>query len=450
MSTDTVTHERGLIDFPSLATHYARGLPELSARLHEVDPTEEIAGFSFGGVYSGIKKSAAHLDFGLIITEDGATCAGVYTQNLVVAAPVTLSRAHLARSPQVLGVVVNSGNANACTGEQGDRDAQHTCQLVARSLSSLNHRDIEPHEIQVASTGVIGAPLPVKCLEDSLEALVTSCDPSGLERFATAMMTTDNRPKARAAILDLIGVEGAEGVSKVRFGGCSKGAGMIHPNMATMLAYLCTDAPVDESTLSDVWRRVCDQSFNAITIDGDTSTNDTALCLASGRAARIHDQSGFLHGAALRLFEEALLTLAQALAVDILRDGEGVEHVAALTITGARTQQEARQIAETVALSPLVKTAMNGCDPNWGRIIAAVGRSKIEVDPNSISLAIGGHQIFERGVWLGVEGELRAHEIMKGAEYDIEVDLGLGEVSFTLFMSDLSAQYVRINADYRS
>ena len=225
---------------------------------------------------------------------------------------------------------------------------------------------------------------------------------------------------------------------------------MIHPNMATMLAYICTDAPLDPVSLSALWRRVCDQSFNAITIDGDTSTNDTALCLASGCAERTGDQTTTLRGEALALFEEALLTLARALAVDILRDGEGVEHVAALTIKGARTRREARQVAETVALSPLVKTAMNGRDPNWGRIVAAVGRSKVEVDPQRISLKIGGHDIFHRGVWLGTEAEAHAHEVMKTPEYDIEVDLGLGEAKFTLFMSDLSAQYVRINADYRS
>lgn len=444
-----------LIEFPPLKKHCVQGalnvsrFHELRVRLDETDPNQGIPGFRFGGIYSGIKKNEGHLDFGLIMTEGEVHCAGVFTQNLVVAAPVTLSRSHLERSPEVVGVVVNSGNANACTGAQGDQDARHTCDFVASALSSTD-RKVESYEIQVASTGVIGAPLPVERLERSIDLLVESCDTSGLIRFATSIMTTDNRPKCRAATLDLRGIEGSEGVTEVHLAGCSKGAGMIHPNMATMLAYLCTDAPVDQTTLTEVWRRVCEQSFNAITIDGDTSTNDTALCLASGAAIREQNQSGALHGPALELFEASLLTLAQALAVDILRDGEGVEHVASLTVTGARRQQDARQVAETVALSPLVKTAMNGCDPNWGRIVAAIGRSKVEVDPQSISLSIGGHTVFKRGVWQGTESEQRAHEVMLESEYEIEVDLGLGDCRFTLFMSDLSAQYVRINADYRS
>ena len=220
---------------------------------------------------------------------------------------------------------------------------------------------------------------------------------------------------------------------------------MIHPNMATMLAYLFTDAPIESQDLQVLWGEVCQHSFNAISIDGDTSTNDTALILSSGDAG-----SSFLKGTALHLFKEAAQILASALAIDILRDGEGVEHVAHIHILGARTTHEARQIAEVIALSPLVKTAMNGCDPNWGRIIAAIGRSGVKVNPDLIDLSIGEGLIYNHGVWGGIDAERIAHQAMQTTEYSISIRLNLGQEHFTLYTTDLSAQYVRINADYRS
>lgn len=424
---------------------------ELRERCEEISPNSEVRGFRFGGIHAGIKRGE-RLDFGLIFCDHGASCAGVFTQNQVVAAPVTLSRQHLKESSLVYAVVANSGNANACTGEEGYRAAAQMCDEVAQALSSLG-TSFSAEQVQVASTGVIGAPLPISLLSKALPELISALETDQLKTFATAIMTTDNRPKSRAIKLNLEGVVGAGRTREVTLSACSKGAGMIHPHMATMLAYMVTDAQIDSVDLQSLWAEVCDHSFNAITIDGDTSTNDTALILASGQAITEnldHSTQAPLKGEALRLFTESAKILATALAVDILRDGEGVEHVAELIVNGARNRAEARQVAETVALSPLVKTAMNGQDPNWGRIIAAVGRSGVKIDPHRITLSIGGATIYDRGRWCGLEAEALAHEAMVGAEYPIELDLDLGQGSFTLYTTDLSAQYVKINADYRS
>jgi glutamate N-acetyltransferase/amino-acid N-acetyltransferase len=405
--------------------------------LRDAEPSAGVEGFVFYGGRAGIKKSGAD-DFGLIFAPEGARCAAVYTQNLVVAAPVTLSRAHLkAASGRVSAVLVNSGNANACTGEGGMRDALESCQLVAQALSERAGRELPLEELQVCSTGVIGAPLPMEPLREHIPIAAQGLTTRGLPDLARAIMTTDTRPKARALSLTL-----SSGV-ELRVAGVSKGAGMIHPNMATMLAYLCTDASLSHEQLNALWSRVCDKSFNAITIDGDTSTNDTALLLASG-------QGEPLEGEDLARLERGLTELARELALDILRDGEGVEHVLHLKVSGARSQEEARRVAEAIALSPLVKTALNGCDPNWGRIIAAAGRSGVALDPSLLSLSIGGSLIYQEGRWQGPESEAEAHEVMRRAEYEAELSLGLGSEELWIYGTDLSADYVRINADYRS
>ena len=411
-----------------------------------LDGSVELSGFSFYGGWSGIKASEA-LDFGLIVAPKGSRCVGVFTQNRVVAAPVTLSRAQLKESGRVFAVIVNSGNANACTGAGGMRDAQEMCALTARELSVIGI-ECRPQDIQVCSTGVIGAPLPMEVIRAHIPEAVTGLSPMNLPSFAEAIMTTDTRPKYRTLALDLFGDdrEGSETTLTVKIGGAVKGAGMIHPQMATMLAFVCTDAVIDDEVLSTMWRRVCDRSFNAISIDGDTSTNDTALLLTSEPSATRLP----LNETQADSFEAVLTDLCRELALDILRDGEGVEHVAHLTISRASNRPEARRVAEVVASSPLVKTAMNGCDPNWGRIIAAVGRSGVPVDPNRLSLAIGEVMIYERGQWCGSEAEDRAHQVMCLPEYTINIDLDAGAESLTLYTTDLSAEYVRINADYRS
>ena len=409
------------------------------------EPAEGVAGFSFYGGYAGVKKRARD-DLALLLAAPGTRAAGVFTTNQVVAAPVTQSRARLAASDLVRAVIANSGNANACTGAQGDRDAAEMAAIAARALREAGH-PCEEREVQVCSTGVIGAPLPVDKIAAHAPAAAAGLRAGGLEDFARAIMTTDTRPKARALSLELPASGAAQGGGlRVRVAGASKGAGMIHPNMATMLAYVCTDAHVPAAALAPLWRRVCDKSFNAISIDGDTSTNDTALLLASGEALGAPP----LTPAQLDALEEGLTCLARELALDILRDGEGVEHVLHLTVSGARSAAEARRVAETVALSPLVKTALNGKDPNWGRIIAAVGRSGVAVDPAALSLWIGDVAVYSRGAWQGAAAERAAHEVMVGAEYAARVDLGAGEGRFTLYGTDLSAEYVRINADYRS
>ena len=403
--------------------------------ISDADPHDGVRGFTFYGGRAGVKRKEVD-DFALIFASEGARCAGVYTQNLVVAAPVVVSREHLERSALTHAVVVNSGNANACTGERGMQDAREMCALVSEALSAHGHV-VHPTEVQVCSTGVIGAPLPMEVIRAHTPIAVTSLSAGGFPDVARAIMTTDTRPKARALEVTL------ERGETVRILGASKGAGMIHPNMATMLAYICSDASLDPEGLDALWRRVCDQSFNAITIDGDTSTNDTALLLASGQGVA-------LAGEDLKRFERALMTLARELALDILRDGEGVEHVLHLKVSGASTAQDARKVAETIALSPLVKTALNGRDPNWGRIIAAAGRSGVSLDPQRLSLWIGEVQIYREGVWLGAEQEALAHEVMCQAEYEAHVSLGIGEASCWVYGTDLSAEYVRINADYRS
>ena len=419
----------------------------LPAHATPAEPSDGVAGFRFYGGYAGIKKRERD-DLALLLAAEGTRCVGVFTTNQVVAAPVVQSRARLAQSDRVRAVIANSGNANACTGARGDADALEMSALAARALRDAGHPCEEP-EVQVCSTGVIGAPLPIEKIAAHAPLAVAGLREGGLEDFARAIMTTDTRPKARALSLTLPAGEGsAQGTPPltVRVAGASKGAGMIHPNMATMLAYVCTDAHLPPHALAPLWRRVCDKSFNAISIDGDTSTNDTALLLSSGEALG----APALTPAQLAAFEEGLTCLARELALDILRDGEGVEHVLHLTVSGARDAVEARRVAETVALSPLVKTALNGKDPNWGRVIAAVGRSGVRVEPAALSLWIGEVPVYSKGVWRGVEAERAAHDVMVGTEYSARVDLGGGEASFTLYSTDLSAEYVRINADYRS
>ena len=402
-------------------------------------PEEGVEGFLFYGGRAGVKTKTLD-DFALIYAPQGARCAGVYTTNLVVAAPVVVSREHLAQGREVKAVVVNSGNANACTGERGMSDAREMCALTASALSSLMHTEggeVQAHEIQVCSTGVIGAPLPMSVLREHTPRATQALSAHALPDVARAIMTTDTRPKARAVELTLTSGE------RVRLAGVSKGAGMIHPNMATMLAYVCTNASLDKGGIQGLWSRVCGRSFNAITIDGDTSTNDTALLLASGKGEP-------LTGEDLTRFEAALTYLTRELSLDILRDGEGVEHVLHLEVCEARSSAEAKRVGEAIALSPLVKTALNGCDPNWGRIIAAAGRSGVELNPEALSLWIGEALIYERGVWQGVEAEARAHEVMRQKEYSARLSLGAGEASRWTYSTDLSAEYVRINADYRS
>jgi len=390
-----------------------------------------VAGFRFAGVSAGIKKRGGP-DVALIIADRVVACAGVFTTNLVVAAPVVQSRAALADASRARAVVVNSGNANACTGEVGVRDA---AEMAARTAAALGCAE---RDIQVCSTGVIGAPLPMDKVRAGLDAALAAARPDGLLAFARAIMTTDTRPKVRFSQITL-------GGRTITAAGACKGAGMIHPNMATMLGFVVTDANVAEAELVTVWRRICGRTFNAISVDGDTSTNDTALCLASGEVG-----GAPLRGAELDALEALLERVAGDLARDIVRDAEGATKLVALTVRGAASEADARLAASTVATSPLVKTALHGEDPNWGRLVAAAGRSGARVDPARVAVSIGDVTIFSENRWHGPEAEKAANAIMKTPEFGIALDLGLGTHAHTVFTCDFSADYVRINADYRS
>ncbi|MFN3198364.1 MAG: bifunctional glutamate N-acetyltransferase/amino-acid acetyltransferase ArgJ [Bradymonadia bacterium] len=393
--------------------------------------TQIPAGFRLSGLHCGIKKNGA-LDLGLIVCDSGTICAGVYTTNLVVAAPVVLSRTRLQASAEVGAVIVNSGNANACTGDQGMSDAEDMTAAVGALL------DVDPAAVQVCSTGVIGAPLPMAVITEGLPQVVEAATAEGLPAFAEAIMTTDTRPKHRTVSGEIAG-------RTITVAGTCKGAGMIHPNMATMLAFLLTDAPIAAADLQSIWARVCTRTFNAITVDGDTSTNDTALLLASGAAG-----GEALTGADLEAFEALVEPIARELALDIIRDSEGGTKTVAITVSGAASTAEARQAAQTIALSPLVKTAIHGEDPNWGRIVAAAGRAGVQIAPDRVSVRIDDVVIYAEGVWQGPESEARAHTIMKTPEYPIQIDLGVGEASSTVFTCDFSKGYIDINASYRS
>ncbi len=376
-------------------------------------------------------KKPGRLDLGVLWCDVPATVAGVFTQNRVVAAPVLLCRERLERG-SARAVLVNSGNANACTGEPGLADARRLTEAAAAVLG------VAPEAVFPCSTGVIGLPLPVARMEAALPGLPGALgeDP---EPLARAIMTTDQFPKVSHRGIDLGGRE-------VRVLGIAKGAGMIRPDMATMLAFVATDAPVGPAALQGLLDRVVATTFNRITVDGDTSTNDTLLLLASGLAGG-EPLDGDPTG--LAALEGAVRAVCRDLARAMVRDGEGATVLVDVRVTGAASPAAALQIARTVAESPLVKTALHGRDPNWGRIAGALGRSGA-YGGGPFHLAIGGVPVVRAGLGLGAEAEARAHRAMEAAEYEILVSLEEGEGEETVTTCDFTADYVRINADYRS
>lgn len=364
-------------------------------------------------------------DLAVIVSERPCAAAALYTTNQVVAAPLVVTRRHLAAA-RPRAVVVNSGNANACTGEQGERDAAVMAAAVAKRFG------LRAEEVVVASTGVIGVPLPVQRVVDGLGRLEVS--EGGGADAARAIMTTDTRPKTAARDLRLA-------AGAVRLGGMAKGAGMIHPQLATLLCFVTTDAAIEPAVLHAALGAAAADSFNAISVDGDTSTNDMLLVLAngaSGIAVGGEDEARF--AAALR---EVCVELARA----IVADGEGATKVFEVRVSGARSADEARQAARTIAASNLVKSAVHGADPNWGRVLAAAGRSGARVDDRRASVRIDGHAVYLRGApatydAAAVRRALEAREIV------IELDLALGDASSRAWGCDLTAEYVRINAEY--
>jgi glutamate N-acetyltransferase / amino-acid N-acetyltransferase len=407
-------------------------------------------GFSFAAVRAGLKASG-NPDLACAVADRPATAAAMFTSNKVIAAPLIVGQRHLHRSQHQLRVVlVNAGNANCATGEAGVTAAQQCCVSAAAIFGC------EPHSVFPSSTGIIGVPLPVDKLTAALPALHAGLGSSAshLEQMAGAIMTTDTRSKFAAASFEVRGIT-------VRIAGIAKGAGMIHPQLqaapaaphATMLVYLFTDAELAPAVASDLLYHAADNSFNRISIDGDTSTNDTVLLLASGASGiNVHGHS---HATATPVddpvtaaFSSALQSVCLALAKRIVEDGEGIEHVVELAIGGALTDADALRVARSIAHSPLVKTAWAGCDPNWGRILAAIGYAGIAIDPARIDISFGELEICRGGCLSPKFDEAATHDYLKQRELTIHIDLGLGRGSCRFFTTDLTAEYVRINSDY--
>jgi glutamate N-acetyltransferase/amino-acid N-acetyltransferase len=386
-------------------------------------------GFLFSTSTAGIKASGRP-DLALALAPDGASAAAMFTRNQVVAAPVTVGREHLRRSRgNVHALIVNSGNANCATGKQGIRAANAVCSAAAKALGK------RPGQVFPSSTGIIGVPLPLEKIIAAVPDLIGSAHdgPEAFDAFASAIMTTDTRKKIAAE-------EFAFKKQTVRLAGAAKGAGMIHPNMATMLVYLFTDVVATPGELQQCLKSAVNQSFNNISIDGDTSTNDTALLLASGK-------SGVQLKSARKQFENALAGVCRSLAHQIIADGEGVQHVVTLKFEQARSTAEARQIARAIANSALVKTAWAGSDPNWGRMLAAIGYSGVKINPDRINIYLGDQQICRNGAASAFD-KARAHDYMKQPAYEIRFTLGAGKARLDFLSCDLTAEYVRINADY--
>lgn len=389
-------------------------------------------GFKAAACSAGIKKSGK-LDLALICADKPAECAGVFTTNKVVAAPVKLTESRV-RQGLCQAILVNSGNANACTGEQGLLDARRCGDLVAAGL------DIAPQMVAVSSTGVIGAPLPMRCFEEHVPTLCRTLSRDQFDGVARAIMTTDAFPKISSRTISI-------GDREVRLLGLAKGAGMIHPNMATMLAFVVTDAVLADGLLEQSLSRAVNRSFNRITVDRDTSTNDMVLLLASGDAE--NPEIG-ADSRELEMFSGALDEILLDLAKLIVKDGEGATKLVRVQVNGAANDQEALTAASSVATSSLVKTAFFGEDANWGRIIAAVGYSGAMVDPDRVQILFDDVTMVARGLGLGAEQEAKASEVLKRPEFTVTIDLGLGAGSAYYYTSDLTYDYVKINAAYRT
>jgi glutamate N-acetyltransferase/amino-acid N-acetyltransferase len=388
-------------------------------------------GFLWSATKAGIKASGRS-DVALAEAPLGASAAAMFTRNRVVAAPVEVGRAHLRKSKgRVRAVLVNAGNANCATGASGLAVAEQSCAALGAALEAA------PHFIIPSSTGVIGVPLPLEKLIAAVPVVVEARtnDADALKSFATAIMTTDTRMKLASA-------EFAMGKKLVRIAGVCKGSGMIHPNMATMLVYLFTDLDAASADLQGALKLAVDISFHAISVDGDTSTNDTVLLLASGASEVKLARSGVA-----KKFAEALRGVCASLAEQIVRDGEGAQHLVRLRISGAKSVDEARTIACSIANSPLVKTSWAGCDPNWGRILSSVGKSGIAIDQAKINIFFGPQQVCKKGVAHPFD-EKQAHEYLKQPEYEIRVEVGRGKSSLEFLTCDLTVEYVHINADY--
>jgi len=388
-------------------------------------------GFRAAGVHCGIKKEPSQLDLALFVADGPATAVGVFTTNLVCGAPVKISRGRLPRTT-ARAVVLNSGNANACTGARGDEDARWMTSEVARKIGCA------AEDVLVCSTGVIGRFLPREKLADGIPAVVRrlAASPQAFQDAATAMMTTDTFPKLVTRTRKLAGAD-------VTVSGAAKGAAMIAPNMATMLAVLMTDAPLDPQRAAVALRHAVDRSFNCISVDGHMSTSDTVLLL-SANTRGIRPLAPGDHAQLQEMLDEAAAELAQA----IIRDAEGASHFVTLDVRGLRTREEAFRIAKAIAESALVKTGIAGGDPNWGRIISAAGYAGVALREEDMTLRLNGTLLYQSGAPVEFDARAASQSIKSQRDVHIELDLPLGPESVRLWTSDLTAEYVRLNADY--
>lgn len=391
-----------------------------------------VKGVRSAGVACGLKRGDAP-DLALVVSDRPATVAATFTTNRVQAAPVQVSRRKL-RGGKLAAIVINSGNANACTGRQGLRDAEAMAREVARAIKR------PAGQVFVASTGVIGRPMNMALVRTGIHRAVDRLDVAGGSEAARAILTTDTTPK-EAAITFTVGER------RVTIGGMAKGSGMIAPRMATMLAVLATDAAVAAGALQRALRVAVDASFNCITVDGDTSTNDMVLCFANAAAGAPPLRAGT---AGFRAFQVGLEMVCLSLARMIARDGEGATKLVEVRISGARTAHEARLAAETVANSPLVKTMLFGEDINWGRVMAALGRSGARFDGGSVDLCVDELPVVKGGIGLGRSAEAAANHRLRQREFALGINLHAGSGTARVWTTDLTEGYVRINAGYRS
>ncbi len=409
----------------------------MAVNLSPPDPSQlyPIAGVRLGVTEAGVRK-AGRKDLTILLLEPGASVAGVFTQNRFCAAPVQICREHLAHGAAVRAMLINTGNANAGTGEDGRRRALRSCEVLAEKLK------LAPLEILPFSTGVIMEPLPLDRIEAGLDAALADARADNWLRAAEAIMTTDTVAKAFGKQLLMDG-------ALVSITGISKGAGMIRPNMATMLGFLATDACVNPALMQQLARELADASFNRVTVDGDTSTNDSFMLIASNQARHaVIDDLDSANGQALKA---ALLEVAQQLAQAIVRDGEGATKFIRIQVEGGKTEAECRQVAYAIAHSPLVKTAFFASDPNLGRILAAVGYAGVEdLDQRCIDLYLDDVQVASSGGRHPSYLEEDGQRVMRQSEITVRVLLGRGPAMQTVWTCDLSHDYVSINADYRS
>ena len=390
-------------------------------------------GFQLAGVHCGIKQNPDREDLALVVSEKPAVAAGVYTQNLVHAAPVALDRGRTP-SDRIRTVVINSGNANSCTGERGLRDAREMARLSAAACNA------DEDQALVLSTGIIGQFLPMEKIARGIQAATArlACDEKALLSAARGLMTTDTVYKLAGRTVSPAGRE-------VQITGMAKGAAMIGPNMATMLGVILTDAALDPPTAQAALKSAVDASFNCISVDGHMSTNDSVLLLAGGAAG-----GAPLAGDDLAAFAKALEEVCVELARSIPADGEGATHLITIEITGCRDPADARKIAKTIANSPLVKTAVAGADPNWGRIVSAAGYSGVSFDPAGVNLWVNGFPLYESGAPVDFDARAVSDSIRDNRDTLIRLELSEGDAAGRFWTTDLTAEYVRLNADYHT